>query len=352
MMTHNKAIAGISMAWLVVLALIYAPPSYAQDNVSSFYKGKNVFMVIGSAAGGGFDTYGRLVARYIGKYIPGQPNVVPQNMPGAGGSAAAYHVAQVAAADGTFIAAVHPAVIMDPILGDRAKIKFDPSALNWIGSANSDVYVCVVRSDAPVKTFADAMKTEIVLGGSSDAASTREFPSLLNNVLGTKFKIVSGYAGNRETTLAIDKGEIQGICGAAWSSVQAIRPQWFKDGTVHVLVQEDVNGHPDLNAQGIPRSVDFASTDQQRALMKLYYSQEIFGRPYLMAKDVPSERVQAVRKAFIAALHDADLLADAQKLSADVIPVAGEDLQTLVKQIYAAEPQTIAALRAALGYQK
>jgi len=324
----------------------------AQEAASSFYKGKNVFMVIGSAAGGGFDTYGRLVARYIGKYIPGTPNVVPQNMPGAGGGAAAYHVAQVAPADGTFIGAVHPAVIMDPILGDRVKAKFDPSTLNWIGSANSDVYVCVVRSDAAVKTFADAMTTEIVLGGSSDAASTREFPSLLNNVLGTKFKLVAGYAGNRDTTLAIDKNEIQGICGAAWSSVQAIRPQWFKDGTVRVLVQEDVNGHPDLNKLGIPRSIDFAKTDEQRALMKLYYSQEIFGRPYLMAKDVPAERVSIMRKAFIDALHDPDLLSDAQKLSADVMPVSGEDLQKLVTQIYASKPETINALRTALGYQK
>jgi tripartite-type tricarboxylate transporter receptor subunit TctC len=340
---------------ILFIAFMFCASSHAaraQDAMAAFYKGKNVFMVIGSAAGGGFDTYGRLVARYIGKYIPGQPNVVPQNMPGAGGSAAAYHVAQVAPPDGTFIAAVHPAVIMDPILGDRAKIKFDPSSLNWIGSANSDVYVCVVRADAPVKTFADAMKTEIILGGSSDAASTREFPTLLNNVLGTKFKIVSGYAGNRDTTLALDKGEIQGICGAAWSSVQAIRPQWFKDGTARVLVQEDAKGHADLNKQGIPRSIDFAQNDQQRALMTLYYSQEIFGRPYLMAKDVPAERVAVIRKAFISALHDPDLLADAQKLSADVIPVAGEDLQQLVKQIYASSPQTIETLRQALGYQK
>lgn len=206
MIKHTKAHSFIMAALAVMCA--WSSASYAQEDVASFYKGKNIFVVIGSAAGGGFDTYGRLVARHIGKHIPDQPNVVPQNMPGAGGGAAASHVAQVAPADGTYIGAVHPAVIMDAILGDRAKIKVDSATLNWIGSANSDVYVyvyvCVVRADAPVKSFADAMNTEIVLGASSDAASTREFPSLLNNVLGTKFKLVAGYVGNRETTLAID----------------------------------------------------------------------------------------------------------------------------------------------------
>ena len=329
--------------------LASAAPSHAQDAVASFYKGKTVYMVIGSAAGGGFDTYGRLVARHIGKHIPGNPVVVPQNMPGAGGSAAANHVG---AQDGSFIGAVHPAVIMDPVLGDRTKIKHDITRINWIGSANADTYVCVLRADAKVKTFADALTTEVILGASSDAASTREFPSLLNNVLGAKFKLVSGYAGNREVMLAVDKNEVQGICGAGWSSVSAVRPQWFKDGTVKVLAQENIDGHPDLNKQGVPRTIDFTKTPEQKQILELYYSQETFGRPYMMGAGVPKDRVEAVRAAFAATMKDPDLLGEAAKLNLDVDALDGQQLQAIVEKISNVDPAVIEKTKKALGYEK
>ena len=329
-----------------------AVPATAQDAVAQFYKGKTVYVVIGSAAGGGFDTYGRLVARFIGKHIPGSPTVVPQNIPGAGGSAAAYHVSSVAAQDGTFVGAVHPAVIMDPVLGDRSKVKHDVTRINWIGSANSDTYVCVLRADAKVKTFADAMNTEVIMGASSDAASTREFPTLLNNVLGTKFKLVAGYTGNREVMLAVDKNEVQGICGAGWSSVLAVRPQWFKDGTVKVLAQENISGHRDLNKQGIPRTIEFAKTPEQRAILELYYSQETFGRPFMMGADVPKDRVEAMRAAFSDTMKDPDLKAEAQKLGLDVDALSGAELQAIVQKIFSMDPGVVAQTKKALGYEK
>ena len=303
----------------LALSLLLTGPALAQaqDSVAQFYKGKSVYVVIGSAAGGGFDTYGRLVARHIGKHIPGNPNVVPQNMPGAGGSAAATHVATVAAQDGTYIGAVHPAVIMDPVLGDRTKSKFDVAKLNWIGSANSDTYVCVLRSDAKVKTFADAQATEVILGASSDAASTREFPTLLNNVLGTKFKLVAGYSGNREVMLAVDKNEVQGICGAGWSSVLAVRSQWFTDGTVKVLAQENT-----------------------------------FGRPYMMGQNVPKDRVEAIRRAFVQTLKDPELLAEAKKTNLDIEILDGPSLQKIVENIFALDQGVIDKTKKALGYEK
>ena len=324
----------------------------AQDAIAQFYKGKTVYVVIGSAAGGGFDTYGRLVARHIGKHIPGNPNVVPQNMPGAGGGAAANHVGTIATQDGTYLGAVHPAVIMDPILGDRTKSKMDVTKINWIGSANSDTYVCVMRADAEVKTFADAREKQVILGASSDAASTREFPTLLNNVLGTKFKLVSGYTGNREVMLAVDKNEVQGICGAGWSSVQTARPQWFKDGTVKVLAQENVPGHPDLNKQGVPKTIDFAAGTEQRQIMELYYSQETFGRPYMMAAAVPKERVEAMRAAFSASMRDPELLAEAKKLNLDVDFLSGDELQKIVAKNFAMDPAIVERTKKALGYEK
>ncbi len=337
---------------LAGIALTSAVPAAAQDAIAQFYKGKTVYVVIGSAAGGGFDTYGRLVARHIGKHIPGAPVVVPQNLPGAGGSAAANHVATVAAQDGTFIGAVHPAVIMDPVLGDRTKIKHDVTRINWIGSANADTYVCVLRADAKVKTFADALNTEVIMGASSDAASTREFPTLLNNVLGAKFRLVSGYTGNREVMLAVDKNEVQGICGAGWSSVLAVRSQWFKDGTVKVLAQENIGGHPDLNKQGVPRTIDFAKTPEQRQILELYYSQETFGRPFMMGADVPKERVEAVRTAFTATMKDPELLGEAQKLNLDVDALSGKELQAIVEKIFSMDANVVAQTKKALGYEK
>ncbi len=339
---------------LAVLAAagLTAGAAVAQEQIAQFYKGKTVYVVIGSAAGGGFDTYGRLVARHIGKHIPGNPNVVPQNMPGAGGGAAANHVGTIALQDGTFIGAVHPAVIMDPILGDRTKIKMDVTKINWIGSANSDTYVCVLRADAEVKTFAEAKDKQVILGASSDAASTREFPTLLNNVLGTKFKLVSGYSGNREVMLAVDKNEVQGICGAGWSSVLAVRSQWFKDGTVKVLAQENIPGHPDLNKGGVPKTIDFATTPEQRQIMELYYSQEIFGRPYMMGPDVPKDRVEAVRTAFAAAMKDSELLAEAKKLNLDVDSLNGAELQALVQKIFTVDQAVVERTKKALGYEK
>jgi tripartite-type tricarboxylate transporter receptor subunit TctC len=335
-------------------SLLFTSASFAQaqEALAQVYKGKTVYVVIGSAAGGGFDTYGRLIARHIGKHIPGNPNVVPQNMPGAGGSAAATHVATVAAQDGTYIGAVHPAVIMDPVLGDRSKSKFDVTKLNWIGSANSDTYVCVLRADAKVKSFADAQSMEVILGASSDAASTRDFPTLLNNVLGTKFKLVAGYSGNREVMLAVDKNEVQGICGAGWSSVLAVRSQWFKDGTVNVLAQENIAGHPDLNKQGIPKTIDFAKTPEQKQILELYYNQETFGRPYMMGQNVPKDRVEAIRAAFIMALKDPDLLAEAKKSNLDIEMLDGAALQKIVENIFALDQSVIDKTKKALGYEK
>jgi tripartite-type tricarboxylate transporter receptor subunit TctC len=320
--------------------LACAPAARAQDAVAQFYKGKTLTLVIASAAGGGFDTYGRLVARHIGAHIPGNPTVIPQNMPGAAGATATYFVTNVGAKDGTVLGAIHPGNIIEPVLGDKRKVRYDPSNFQYIGNANDDVYVCVIRTDAAVKTFEQALTQEVVIGSGGEAASTRDFPLLLNSVLGTKFKIVLGYSGNREVQLAIEKGEIQGQCGAGWSSVFASHPDWFEKNTVKVLVQEASVGHPDLDAKKIPKAVDFAKTDEQRQVLDLIYSQERFGRPYIMAPEAPADRVEAVRKAFMATFRDPAFLAEAAKMKLDVSPSSGEEVQALVKKVYAT-PQDI-----------
>ena len=328
------------------VALAGGGMAQAQD-VASFFRGKTVSVVIASAAGGGYDTYGRLVARHLGAQIPGNPSVIAQNMPGAAGATASYYVTAVAPKDGTVLGAIHPGNIIEPVLGDKRKVRYDPGAFQYIGNANPDVYVCVVRTDAPATTFEEARKTQLVMGSGGEAASTRDFPLLLNAVLGTKFKVVLGYSGNREVQLAIEKGEIHGQCGAAWASVLATHPDWFRSGLVKVLVQEASIGNTVLDQQGVPKSVDFARTPQERQVLDLIYSQERFGRPYIMAAEVPAERIAAMRRAFMDMFRDPAFIAETKKMNLDVDPMSGEDLQALVRRVYDTPPEIVELAKAA-----
>ena len=204
----GKGIRACSRALYVVLsASLICGTATAQDSVEAFYKGRQINVVVGSSAGGGYDAYARLLARHIGNFIPGNPVIVVQNMSGAGSNRAAGYVYAVAPKDGTVIGAIFPGTILQPLFADVA-MQHDPSKLLYLGSANSDQYVCYVRSDAPVKTFQDVFSQELIVGASNEGATTRDLPTLLNNVLGTKFRIVTGYAGSREITLALERNEV------------------------------------------------------------------------------------------------------------------------------------------------
>ncbi len=336
---------------LSLVAALYAPQAQAQDAVAEFYKGKQISLIVGSSAGGGYDTYARLLGRHLGKHIPGNPTIVPSNMPGAGSNAAAAHIYAVAPKDGTVIGAVQTAAVLDPLFGDKARMKHDASKFIYLGSATIDYYVCVVRADAPVKTFRDALTNEVIIGASQPGTSTRDFPALLNNAVGTKFRIVSGYPGTREITLAIEKGEVQGLCGFSWSSLSVQHPDWLTKGFIRVLVQEHDKGHPDVNRLGVPLAVDFAKTPQDRAVMELIYSSEIFGRPYIMPPGVPPDRVAALRKAFMDTLHDPELRAEGEKLGLDLDAISGEELQKIAEKIYATPPDMVERAKQAVIYK-
>jgi tripartite-type tricarboxylate transporter receptor subunit TctC len=342
-----RALMGI---FLSLATSSVAATAQAQDAVADFFRGKTFTIIVGSPAGGGYDTYGRAIGRHIGRHLPGNPVVVVQNMPGASGFVAASHVYNVAPKDGLTIATVTQGALLEPLLGDNARGKIDPTRFNYIGSATRDVYVCLSRKDAAVQKFADAFDKELVVGASAEYGSVRDFPLLLNRVLGTKFRIVYGYAGNREITLAVEKGEVQGVCGNSWSGIVAMHPRWFDPaGPVRVLVQEDVVGHPDLNAQGVPKTIDFARTDEQRQAMTLLYDELLFSRPYVMAPGVPADRVAAVRRAFDATVADPQFLADAKRINIEIVdPLTGEKLQALIGKMFATPPAIVEMTRAAL----
>jgi tripartite-type tricarboxylate transporter receptor subunit TctC len=328
-----------------------ATHAQAQDSVAAFYKGKQISIVVGSSAGGGYDTYARLLARHLGKHIPGNPVIVPSNMPGAASNIAAAYVYNVAPKDGTVIGAVQTAAVLDPLFADKARLKHDSSKFIYLGSATVDYYVCVIRADAAVKDFKDAQTREVILGASQPGTSTRDFPALLNNAAGAKFRIVSGYPGTREITLAIEKGEVQGVCGFSWSSLSVQHPDWLKKGFIRVLVQENAKGHPEVNRLGVPHATDFAKTPQDRQIMDLIYSSEIFGRPYVLPPGVPPDRVAALRKAFMDTLRDPELLAEGQKAGLDLDPISGEELQSIAAKMYATPADVVERAKQAVIYK-
>jgi len=325
-------------------------PARAQDAIAQFYKGKELKLYIGSTPGGGYDSYSRLLARYMGKYIPGNPTIVPINMPGAGSNRLATYIYKVAPKDATEFALIFPGAVLDPLIGTQ-QVEDDPSKLIYLGSANIEVFTCFVRADAPVKSYQDAMKTQVLLAASAAGGSSRDIPALENTLLGTKFRVISGYPGSREINLAIEQGEVQGACGIGLSSIEIQYPDWATGNKIRILAQEAVKGNPTLDAKGIPLTASFAKTDTDRAIMELAYSQEIFGRPFILPPDSPADRVAALRKAFLAAFDDKDLLADAQTMHLDIAPISGAEVQALVSKVYSFPADIVEKTKQALIYK-
>jgi tripartite-type tricarboxylate transporter receptor subunit TctC len=344
-----KVTALARIGWLATFICVAVAPAGAQDAVADFYRGKQIDIVVGSSAGGGYDTYARLLSRHFGDHIPGNPEVVVQNMPGAGSNKATGYIYSVAPKDGTTMAAVFPGALLDPLIGD-VTVQHDPNKLLYLGNANSDIYICFVRSDAPAKTFQDAFSHEVILGASNSGGTTRDLPAMLNNLLGTKFRVVTGYAGSKEITLAIERNEVNGACGIGWTGLPTMHPDWFAKKLMTVLVQFGMKGHPDLNAMGVPLAMQFAKSDEDRQVMELIESQAVFGRPYVLPPGVPAERVAALRKAFVDAFEDKALRAEAETMQLDLDYMPGDELQALVAKLYALPANIVARAKQALIY--
>lgn len=321
-----------------------------QDAVADFYRGKTVNITVGSAVGGGYDGYARLIARHFGRHIPGNPAIVVQNMPGAGSNRAASFVSIQAPKDGTAIAAIQPGAVLWPLLFNQP-VQHDPSKLVSIGSINRDIYLCVIRSDAAAKTFQDTFSTEVIIGTAGEGAAIRDMPVVLVNLLGVRLRLVSGYAGSREILIAMERNEVQGICGIGWASISMQHTDWLKSGFARIIVQEDLKGEPEVTRMGVPLSIEFAKSQEDRQAMELIYSQGLFGRPYMLPPGVPPERVAALRKAFMATMADKEFVADAAKLKLELAAMTGEDMQTLVGKLYALPPKVIERAKQALVYK-
>jgi tripartite-type tricarboxylate transporter receptor subunit TctC len=333
-------------------ALISAAPVLAQDD-AAFFKGKTITINIGSSTGGGLDTYGRLVARHLGKHIPGNPTVIPQNAPGAGGNIVAGRLYNLAPKDGTQIGLTFPGVLVEPLLSEGGRKEYDPTKFNYLGSAHAEVLVCFVRNDAPAKSPQDLLSQELIIGATAPGSTTWDFPAVENGVLGTKLKIVTGYKGSREVTLAVEKGEVQGICGVGWGTIKVQYPDVLSGKSFgRIFVQEDTKGHRELTGAGVPLMIGLAKTDEDRQALQMLYAQSGFSRPFILPPGVPAERVALLRKAFDATMQDPELLAEAQKMRLDVDAGTGEEVQALAARMYETPPNVIERLKKALGRNK
>ena len=332
-------------AALVLLASAGVHPDGAHaQSAAEFYKGRNVDLYIGYSAGGGYDLYARLLARHMGKYLPGNPTVVPKNMEGAGSLRLANWLYNVAPKDGSAFGMIGRGTGFDPLLGHKAA-QFDATRFTWIGSMNNEVSICVAWHTTGVTKFEDMLTKQLVVGGTSAAADTDQFPRVTNGVLGTKMRVITGYPGGNEVGLAMERGEVQGRCGWSWSSVKSTRPEWIGDKRINILVQLALSKHPDL--PDVPLIIDLAKDDEQRQILRVIFARQVMGRPLLAPPDVPADRAEALRKAFMETMQDKDFLADADRAQMEITPVPGADIQALVKELYSL-PAAVAQKAAAL----
>ncbi len=320
-----------------------ASPAVAQD----FYAGKTINLTVGSGTGGGYDLYGRVVARHIGKYLPGKPNVIVQNMPGAGSMKAAEYIFTHAPKDGTAIAIVFPGAIVEPLIAGRQKFRFDPPKFEFLGSANSGARLCITFHTSKVKSFEDAQRIEATMGGSAAGDSTSDYALLLNALAGTKFKVVLGYKSTSETLLAVERGEVDGLCGFDASSLQAQRPAWYGTKLTHMIVQASLEPRDDLTKLGAPSIWKFVSGDNRKAV-ELVLAQQEFHRPFIAPPGTASAQLALLRTAFEATMKDAEFLADAAKQNLDVAPKSAEVVSRLVQQMYATPPHLVELVTKAL----
>jgi tripartite-type tricarboxylate transporter receptor subunit TctC len=304
----------------------------AADPIADFYKGKTVNLILSAGPGGGYSSYGHAFAPYLAQHIPGQPNVVVQNMPGAGGIRAMNYFQSVAPKDGTTIGFVHSSVPLAPLYGMKGA-KFDPREMNWLGSLNASPAICVVWHTSPVKRWQDVFEKEFSVGGTGAGSSMESIPSVLNKFFGTKIKIVSGYKGGNEIYLAMERGEVDGRCAGLVSSINSTRPDWFpqKKVTVPIVIGFERNPlFPDA-----PAIAEFAKDEMSLQVLRLLLAPQDMDRPFLVPPGVPKERVAALRTAFLAALNDPGFRADATRMGLEVAEVDGDKAARILNDVYA-----------------
>jgi tripartite-type tricarboxylate transporter receptor subunit TctC len=335
-------------AGAALLAIFLATEPAAAQTPEQFYNGKQINFIIGYPAGSGYDIYARLLATHMGRHIPGQPTLVPQNMPAAGSLGATNYIYARAPRDGTVIGAINRSVPLAPLLQAVAadSVNFDPLKFTWLGSMSKEFTIGFVWTASGISGFDDLRKRQVTTGTAAVTADGFVFPNMMNRMLGTKLKIILGYPGTKEVYLAVERGELDGYFGGSLSSLLGSYPGWISDGKIKILVQIALEKAPQL--PDVPLLSEFVRTDAERQALKLVLSPQLMGRPYLAPPEVPQDRADALRAAFAQTMKDPAFLADAGKLGVDVSPMRGDEILALLKDLYATPPDVVALAREAL----
>lgn len=339
-MRHHIIAAG-SLAAVAWAGLAGSVPA---QSVADFYKDKTITFIIGSSPGGNYDTWARMMSRHWGRHIPGNPNFVAQNMPGGGHIKAANHLYNLAPKDGTVVGTISRNIPTRAVLNHPA-VKYDPVNFNWIGSPELSNRVCIAMAGGKVKTAKDLFENELLVGGAGAGTAVSTTPNLLRGLLGMKFKLIEGYSGATDVVLAMERGEVQGICQTYGAFLQS-RPDWVKTGKAHVLF--NLESEP-IAGTKIPSVFQFATTQEQKTILAFYSSNMEIGRPTLAPPGLPKERVEALRRSFDATMKDPKLVEEARKQGLEVRPLTGEVIQKRIAGLAATPSDLVTKTEKLLG---
>ena len=337
---------GRMAAGIIAAIAIVASAGLATAQTAEKFKGKVFEVVVGYDTGGGYDIYARALARHIGKHLPGNPTVIVKNMPGAQTRTAANYLYNIAPKDGTVIGTIARGLPTEELLGSGG-IRFESTKFNWIGSMNNEVSVGVAWHTSPIQTFEDTKKREMVVGGIADSVL---FVQVMNAILGTKFKTITGYKSGGEIGLAMQRGEVEGRMGWSWSSVVSMNPDWIREGKIRNLVQFSTSKHADL--PNVPLVTELGTNPDDRALLELVFSRQVIGRPFIAPPGLDAETVRILRKAFSDTMKDPEFLAEMQKANLEVNPIPGEEVQTLIERLFKTPPAVLERAKQIIPVEK
>ena len=320
------------MRVILLAAGLLAPIAAAADPIEDFYRDKSVTIYVGYDAGGGYDQYARLLARHLGRFVPGHPTMLVKNMPGAGSMNALNYIYNAAPKDGTAMATFGPEVAFEPLRGGEG-VKFDTLRLTWVGSMNRQVGLIAMRADSGIKTVLDARARPVAVGASGPASQSNLNPQVFNAFLGTRFKVITGYPGTKDITLAIERNELEGIAGWSWDSLKLERPGWRSDPSINLVMQLSDRRHPEIS--DVPNLYDYVDKPDDKAVLELIFGHQLLGRPFAMPPEVPEARTAAMRRAFDETMRDDTFLAEAASTRLEIDVVGGADIAAHVARMFA-----------------
>jgi len=339
---HKSGIAGKSLLMVAALAALASIAN--ADSVADFYKNRSISMIIGYSVGGGYDAYARLLAHYIGRHIPGEPSIVPQQMTGAGSLRAANYIFSVAPKNGSVLGTFSRSMGIAPLLGQA---EFDSRKFTWLGSMTDDDTTCVTWNSSPIKTWSDFLSKPSKLGGLGADADPDIWALLYKNVFGAKVQLVSGYPGTNDVVLAMERGEVDGLCGLSWSTIRTRHAEWLTGHSVNIIVQSALKKEPEMAA--VPLATDLVSSPEQLQIIRLLLVSQAMARPFAAPPELAADRKLALTAAFDATMRDADFLAEAQKLNFEIHPVSAPTIDSLLTEVYATPKDVLARAAKAIS---